>query len=49
LAELCREVENQARNHHYDSSGEMLARIQREFSNAQTELATYLKDSYTIY
>jgi two-component system, sensor histidine kinase and response regulator len=48
LAELCREVENQARNHLYDSSGEMLARIQREFSNAQTALATYLKDSYTI-
>ena len=42
LAELCREVENEARQQRYDSSGTMLARIQQEFDNAKTALGGYL-------
>ena len=47
LAELCREVENAARNHHYDNSGTMLVRIQQEFSHTQTALAAYLDNQST--
>ena len=42
LAELCREVENEARQQRYDGSGTMLARIQQEFDNAKTALGGYL-------
>ncbi|MEQ1544333.1 response regulator [Methyloglobulus sp.] len=43
LAELCREVENEARNHRYDASGKALARIKQEFNNARMVLDTYLE------
>jgi len=42
LAELCREVENEARNHRYDVSGQALARIKQAFNNTHTALDTYL-------
>lgn len=42
LAELCREVENEARNQRYDISGQALTRIKQEFTNTQTALAAYL-------
>jgi HPt (histidine-containing phosphotransfer) domain-containing protein len=42
LAELCREVENEARNQRYDASGKLLSSIQHEFSNARVVLETYL-------
>ncbi len=42
LAELCSEVENDARNHRYDVSKKILLRIKNEFTNAQVALETYL-------
>jgi signal transduction histidine kinase/DNA-binding response OmpR family regulator len=42
LAELCREVENEARNHRYDASGKMLERIQQEFANTRAALNAYI-------
>jgi signal transduction histidine kinase/DNA-binding response OmpR family regulator/HPt (histidine-containing phosphotransfer) domain-containing protein len=42
LAEMCREVENEARNQRYDASGKLLSSIQQEFSNARVVLETYL-------
>jgi two-component system, sensor histidine kinase and response regulator len=42
LAELCREIENEARDHHYDVSGKALTRIKQEFSNTCTALDSYL-------
>jgi HPt (histidine-containing phosphotransfer) domain-containing protein len=42
LAELCREVENEARNQRYDVSGKALLRIKQEFTNTHAALATYL-------
>jgi len=42
LAELCREVENEARQQRYDSSGNMLSRIRQEFDNARAALGVYL-------
>jgi CheY-like chemotaxis protein len=38
LADLCREVENEARSQRYDASGDILSRIQQEFSHASREL-----------
>ncbi len=43
LAELCREVENEARNQRYDMSGKVLTRIKQEFTNARAVLGTYLE------
>jgi signal transduction histidine kinase/DNA-binding response OmpR family regulator len=42
LAEQCREVENEARNHRYDVSGKALALIKQEFINTHAALGTYL-------
>jgi CheY-like chemotaxis protein len=42
LAGLCREVENEARDHRYDVSGTALLRIKQEFTNTQAALDTYL-------
>jgi len=42
LAELCREVENEARHHRYDISGKTLARIKQELTNTHAALNTYL-------
>jgi signal transduction histidine kinase/CheY-like chemotaxis protein/HPt (histidine-containing phosphotransfer) domain-containing protein len=42
LAELCREVENEARNHRYDTTGQALAFIKQEFINTQAALDLYL-------
>ena len=42
LADQCREVENEARNHRYDVSGKALARIKQEFTNTHVALHTYL-------
>jgi HPt (histidine-containing phosphotransfer) domain-containing protein len=42
LAELCREVETEARQQRYDTSGDMLSRIRQEFDNARTALGVYL-------
>jgi len=38
LAELCRDVEIQARNNGYDESGQALTRILQEFNNTQAML-----------
>jgi HPt (histidine-containing phosphotransfer) domain-containing protein len=48
LAELCREVENEARHHSYDISGQALARIKQEYTNTQAALNTYLGQSLPI-
>jgi len=48
LAELCREVENEARYHRYDISGQALARIKQEYTNTQAALNTYLGQSLPI-
>ena len=45
LAELCREVENEARNHRYDVSGLALVQIKQEFTNTHAALDTYLGQS----
>jgi len=42
LAELCREVENEARDHRYDVSGTALSRIKQEFTDTHAALNTYL-------
>jgi two-component system sensor histidine kinase/response regulator len=42
LAEQCREVENEARNHRYDVSGQALALIKQEFTNTHAALGSYL-------
>jgi CheY-like chemotaxis protein/HPt (histidine-containing phosphotransfer) domain-containing protein len=42
LAELCREVENEARQQRYDTSGAMLARVRQEFEQARIGLGVYL-------
>ncbi|MEQ1544326.1 response regulator [Methyloglobulus sp.] len=43
LAELCREVENGARNQIYDTSGHVLVRIKHEFANTRIALEKYLQ------
>jgi len=48
LAEHCREVENEARNHRYDVSGKALARIKQEFTNIHAALDSYLEQSLPI-
>ncbi|WP_340123829.1 hybrid sensor histidine kinase/response regulator [Methylobacter svalbardensis] len=48
LAELCREVENEARNHRYDVSGKALSRIKQEYANTLAALNTYLGQSLPI-
>jgi two-component system, sensor histidine kinase and response regulator len=42
LAELCREIENEARDHRYDVSGKALTRIKQEFSITCAALDSYL-------
>lgn len=42
LAELCREVESEARNHRYDVSGQALSRIKLAFTHTQAALDAYL-------
>jgi HPt (histidine-containing phosphotransfer) domain-containing protein len=42
LAELCREVENEARNHRHDASSKALSRIRQELANARAALGDYL-------
>jgi two-component system sensor histidine kinase/response regulator len=42
LAELCREVEIEARSHRYDVSGIALALIKQEFTNTHAALGSYL-------
>jgi signal transduction histidine kinase/CheY-like chemotaxis protein/HPt (histidine-containing phosphotransfer) domain-containing protein len=42
LAELCREVENDARSQEYDATGEILKRIKEEFANARLALSFYI-------
>jgi two-component system sensor histidine kinase/response regulator len=42
LAEHCREVENEARNHRYDVSGKALTRIKQEFTNIHAAMDSYL-------
>jgi two-component system, sensor histidine kinase and response regulator len=49
LAELCNEVETEARNQRYDESGQMLARIQQEFVNTHAALDKYLQVPYPIH
>jgi signal transduction histidine kinase/CheY-like chemotaxis protein/HPt (histidine-containing phosphotransfer) domain-containing protein len=48
LAELCREVENEARNHRYDVSGNTLSRIKQEFANTHSGLDAYLGSLYPL-
>jgi CheY-like chemotaxis protein len=48
LAEHCREVENEARNHRYDVSGKALSRIKQEFTNVHAALGSYLEQSLPI-
>ncbi len=48
LAEQCREVENEARNHRYDATGKALSRIKQEFANTHAALDTYLRQSLPI-
>lgn len=43
LAELCRTVENQAKNNHFDESSEALTKIKAEFAIARTALEAYLE------
>jgi signal transduction histidine kinase/DNA-binding response OmpR family regulator len=42
LAKLCREIENEARNQRYDTSGAMLSRLKQHFARIRTVLETYL-------
>jgi CheY-like chemotaxis protein len=42
LADLCREVENEARDQRYDASGQALASIQEQFAQACDTLSAYL-------
>jgi HPt (histidine-containing phosphotransfer) domain-containing protein len=42
LAELCREVESEARDQRYDASGKMLVRIKQEFTNTRVALDAYV-------
>ena len=42
LAELCRQVENEARNYRYDVSGKVLSFIKQEFTHTQAALNAYL-------
>jgi two-component system sensor histidine kinase/response regulator len=42
LAKLCREIENEARNQRYDSSGAMLARLKQHYTRIRAVLKTYL-------
>lgn len=42
LAELCREIETEARDHRYDISDKTLTRIKQEFTNTCAALNTYL-------
>ena len=42
LAELCRNVENEARNNIYDVSGQALVVIQQHFADACRTLIAYL-------
>jgi two-component system sensor histidine kinase/response regulator len=42
LAKLCREIENEARNQRYDSSGAMLARLKQHYTRIRAVLETYL-------
>ncbi|WP_394754466.1 response regulator [Crenothrix sp.] len=48
LAELCRDVENEARNHRYDVSGSSLDRINQEFMGTRVALNNYLSSSTKI-
>lgn len=48
LAELCRAVENEARNQRYDSSGQALARIRQEFTDTRAALGAYLGSSSPV-
>ncbi|MEQ1739618.1 MAG: response regulator [Methyloglobulus sp.] len=48
LAELCREVENEARNQHYDISGRMLVDIKQELANTHAALEKYLQPFHPI-
>jgi signal transduction histidine kinase/CheY-like chemotaxis protein len=41
LAQLCREVENEARNYRYDVSGKALSRIKQAFTHTRAALDTY--------
>ena len=45
LAELCRAVENDARDQKYDASGQSLLAIQRQFTQTCAVLKTYLDSS----
>ncbi len=45
LAELCRGVENEARDHRYDVSGQTLIAIQQQFAQTCTVLRMYLDSS----
>ncbi len=42
LTDLCREVENDARNQHYDVVGNTLSRIKQEFINTRATLEAYI-------
>ena len=42
LAELCREIETDARNQRYDLTNQLLYRIKEEFTNTRIALETYL-------
>ncbi|NOS75467.1 MAG: response regulator [Methyloglobulus sp.] len=48
LAELCREVENEARNQHYDISGRTLVDIKQELANTHAALEKYLQPFHPI-
>jgi HPt (histidine-containing phosphotransfer) domain-containing protein len=45
LAELCRTVENEARDQKYDTSGLALTAIQQQFTQTCAVLKTYLDSS----
>lgn len=45
LAELCRAVENEARNQNYDKTGQALKAIQKQFDQTCTALKSYLDSS----
>jgi hypothetical protein len=42
LGELCREIETEARQNRYDSSGQKLTQINQEFAATQAAFAAYL-------
>lgn len=48
LAELCREMELEARNQHYDTSGQALDRIKHEFANTHVALDNYIQSPFNI-